>query len=137
MTDPEKGRRKGRGRAERDEVPNDETSWIADLRQARESGSDLGPRGRGSEAPPASSRWDVLGAELGPDAATADAPRQTTESPPREAARLQTFPDWFDWGRVTARTHLAAMIGNAVPPLMMVALGRAILPALSSGGVTP
>jgi DNA (cytosine-5)-methyltransferase 1 len=48
---------------------------------------------------------------------------------PHEAARLQTFPDWFDWGAVK-RTHLATMIGNAVPPLLMAAIGRAIVPSL-------
>jgi DNA (cytosine-5)-methyltransferase 1 len=32
-----------------------------------------------------------------------------------EAARLQFFPDSFDFGAVTSRTALARMIGNAVP----------------------
>ena len=40
---PEKGRRKGRGRPDRDTVPNEELGWLADLRQAREAGGDLGP----------------------------------------------------------------------------------------------
>jgi DNA (cytosine-5)-methyltransferase 1 len=34
---------------------------------------------------------------------------------PREAARLQFFPDSFSFEGVEKRTHLAQMIGNAVP----------------------
>jgi DNA (cytosine-5)-methyltransferase 1 len=34
---------------------------------------------------------------------------------PHEAARLQGFPDWFDFGRCTKRGALQQMIGNAVP----------------------
>jgi DNA (cytosine-5)-methyltransferase 1 len=50
---------------------------------------------------------------------------------PHEAARLQTFPDSFDFGEVTSRKKLATMIGNAVPPLLMVALGAEILGGLA------
>lgn len=50
---------------------------------------------------------------------------------PHEAARLQTFPDSFDFGEVTYREKLATMIGNAVPPLLMVALGAEILGGLA------
>lgn len=46
-----------------------------------------------------------------------------------EAARLQAFPDWFDW-RTTRRTVLSTMIGNAVPPLLMARLTSLLLPAL-------
>jgi DNA (cytosine-5)-methyltransferase 1 len=49
---------------------------------------------------------------------------------PHEAARLQTFPDWFDWP-TTRRTILSTMIGNAVPPLLTVALGERIVAALT------
>lgn len=42
-----------------------------------------------------------------------DQPRALT---PHEAARLQGFPDYFDFGGVTTRSALATMIGNAVPP---------------------
>lgn len=38
---------------------------------------------------------------------------------PREAARLQTFPDFFDFEVVQKRTKWAMAIGNAVPPLGM------------------
>lgn len=35
---------------------------------------------------------------------------------PREAARIQGIPDYFDFTPVTGRRALAEMIGNAVPP---------------------
>lgn len=44
---------------------------------------------------------------------------------PHEAARLQTFPDWFSFGNAS-RSHIAAMIGNAVPPLFAAALAEHI-----------
>jgi DNA (cytosine-5)-methyltransferase 1 len=56
-------------------------------------------------------------------------PSQRRTLTPHEAARLQTFPDWFDWGEAR-RTNLSTMIGNAVPPLMMVRLGELLLPSL-------
>lgn len=56
-------------------------------------------------------------------------PSQMRTLTPHEAARLQTFPDWFDWGEAR-RTDLSTMIGNAVPPLMMVRLGELLLPSL-------
>lgn len=37
---------------------------------------------------------------------------------PHEAARVQTFPDYFSFGNCTNRTSLNRMLGNAVPPLM-------------------
>lgn len=49
---------------------------------------------------------------------------------PHEAARLQTFPDWFDWGDDVKRMRLATMIGNAVPPLLMMRIGEFVLPHL-------
>ena len=48
---------------------------------------------------------------------------------PHEAARLQTFPDWFDFGNAQ-RGVMARAIGNAVPPLLMVALGQRMIPLL-------
>ncbi len=59
-------------------------------------------------------------------------PSQRRTITPHEAARLQTFPDWFDFGQNGNRTALASMIGNAVPPLLMVALGSLILPGIGS-----
>jgi DNA (cytosine-5)-methyltransferase 1 len=55
---------------------------------------------------------------------------------PHEAARLQTFPDWFDFGQAT-RSVLAKVIGNAVPPLLMIALGAKVLPRLVTARTEP
>lgn len=45
-----------------------------------------------------------------------DEPRTLT---PHEAARVQTFPDWFDFsGHAKRRRTLSRSIGNAVPPLL-------------------
>ena len=49
---------------------------------------------------------------------------------PHEAARLQTFPDWFKFGKKTRRGVLASVIGNAVPPILMREVGLAIIPAI-------
>ena len=43
---------------------------------------------------------------------------------PREAARIQSFPDDFDF--VGNRGNAYQMIGNAVPPLLARAIGNAI-----------
>ena len=49
---------------------------------------------------------------------------------PHEAARLQMLPDYVDLSRVSARKHLAKLIGNAVPPPLSYAIGMALLPSL-------
>jgi len=49
---------------------------------------------------------------------------------PHEAARLQTFPDWFDFESTGRRTAWARMIGNAVPPLVALRVASVVLPAL-------
>jgi DNA (cytosine-5)-methyltransferase 1 len=55
-------------------------------------------------------------------------PRVTT---PRECARLQSFPDRFVFsGR---KSRKLVQIGNAVPPLLGRAIGRAVLEAAASG----
>ena len=51
-------------------------------------------------------------------------PTQNRSLTPREAARVQTFPDWFEFP--VARTHQFRVIGNAVPPLVGEAVGLAV-----------
>lgn len=52
----------------------------------------------------------------------------------RQSARLQTFPDWFEFtGR---RNHQYAQIGNAVPPEFAAIVARALRESLSSADVT-
>jgi len=62
-------------------------------------------------------------------------PTQNRSITPREAARVQTFPDWFKLP--VLRTHQFRIIGNAVPPLVSEAIGLAIARLLnSSAGIT-
>ncbi len=51
-------------------------------------------------------------------------PTQNRSLTPREAARVQSFPDWFHFP--IPRTHQFRIIGNAVPPLVGEAVGRAV-----------
>lgn len=50
---------------------------------------------------------------------------------PHEAARIQFFPDWFDFtagGEILSRGTWSTMIGNAVPPKLTMELGRLLVP---------
>lgn len=51
-------------------------------------------------------------------------PTQNRSLTPREAARVQSFPDWFEFP--VSRTHQFRIIGNAVPPLVGEAVGQEI-----------
>jgi len=50
----------------------------------------------------------------------------------REAARLQSFPDWFRF----SPNSVPRQIGNAVPPVLAEALGRHILSLMADKNVT-
>jgi DNA (cytosine-5)-methyltransferase 1 len=52
-------------------------------------------------------------------------PTQQRSLTPREAARIQSFPDWFVFPE--AKTHAFRLIGNAVPPLIGEAVGQAVM----------
>jgi DNA (cytosine-5)-methyltransferase 1 len=58
-------------------------------------------------------------------------PRAARTLTPHEAARIQSIPDFVDFGD-GRRTEWAEMIGNAVPPLLAREIGRLIVPALLS-----
>lgn len=47
----------------------------------------------------------------------------------REAARIQTFPDWFRFAG--QQSHRFRQIGNAVPPILGEAIGNQVMEALS------
>jgi len=51
-------------------------------------------------------------------------PTQNRSLTPREAARIQSFPDWFIFPK--AQTHSFRLIGNAVPPLVAESVGNSI-----------
>lgn len=51
-------------------------------------------------------------------------PTEPREVTPRESARIQTFPDWWEFTG-TVR-HPIRQIGNAVPPLLGFAVGNAV-----------
>lgn len=54
-------------------------------------------------------------------------PTQARTITPHEAARLQFFPDFFDFSGAKTRSSLASMIGNAVPMKMGLILALQIL----------
>jgi DNA (cytosine-5)-methyltransferase 1 len=57
-------------------------------------------------------------------------PSQDRSLTPREAARIQSFPDWFEFP--VAQKHQYRLIGNAVPPLVGMAIGSGIRAWLDS-----
>lgn len=61
-------------------------------------------------------------------------PSQRRTLTAHEAARIQFFPDYFDFSPCTKRTPLATLIGNAVPPKVGYALAREIMLLTSCTG---
>jgi len=59
-------------------------------------------------------------------------PEQRRTLTGHEAARLQFFPDFFDFSPAGSRTKLAEIIGNAVPPKGAYAIARSILQDITS-----
>jgi DNA (cytosine-5)-methyltransferase 1 len=57
-------------------------------------------------------------------------PSQQRTLTPHEAARLQTFPDFFDFDALKHRGSWARMIGNAVPPLVVLQFAARLLSSL-------
>ncbi len=57
-------------------------------------------------------------------------PEQRRTLTAHEAARLQFFPDFFDFSPAQSRTKLAEIIGNAVPPKGAYAVARSLIPTL-------
>ena len=62
-------------------------------------------------------------------------PTQVRSFTPREAARVQTFPDTFEF--VGCRSDVFTQIGNAVPPLIGKTIGQGILRYLSQSSSKP
>ena len=50
---------------------------------------------------------------------------------PHEAARIQGFPDFFNFSLISRRTSIQQLIGNAVPPRIAIAILARTLAALS------
>lgn len=77
----------------------------------------------------------TIRAGTGADHGSHTAPRPIHPTIPRcittrEAARLHSFPDWFEFHGT--RWHGFRQIGNAVPPLLARAVAREVLQALDS-----
>ena len=58
-------------------------------------------------------------------------PFEAREVTPRESARMQTFPDWWEFSG-TSR-HPIRQVGNAVPPLLAAFIGREIIASIFNG----
>jgi DNA (cytosine-5)-methyltransferase 1 len=79
------------------------------------------------------SRWhpcSTIVAHLSKDGLMFIHPTQNRSLTPREAARIQSFPDWFRFP--ASRTQAYRLIGNAVPPLVAEAVGLAVKEFLGS-----
>jgi DNA (cytosine-5)-methyltransferase 1 len=86
---------------------------------------------------PLDGRANTIRAGTGPDHGSHTSARPIHPTLPRvitarEAARLQSFPDWFRFNRT--RWHAFRQIGNAVPPLLARAIAETIVAAI---GIRP
>jgi DNA (cytosine-5)-methyltransferase 1 len=75
-------------------------------------------------------------AGTGPDRGSFMAPRSIHPTFPRciclrEAARLHSFPDWFEFH--CAKWHGFMQVGNSVPPRLAWAVAKEVHRALASG----
>jgi DNA (cytosine-5)-methyltransferase 1 len=83
-------------------------------------------------------KWDQLSPTIDtrfdtPSNGTNSHPELMRSITPREAARLQSFPDEFRF--YGNKTNIGKQIGNAVPPLLAKAVGMAILRSKNSEGL--
>lgn len=72
-----------------------------------------------AQSPTIDTRFDT------PSNGTNSHPELNRAITPREAARIQSFPDSFKF--LGSKTYICKQIGNAVPPLLAKAIGEAIL----------
>ncbi len=72
-----------------------------------------------SPSPTIDTRFDT------PSNGTNSHPELNRSITPREAARIQSFPDAFKF--LGSKTYICKQIGNAVPPLLAKSIGEAIL----------
>ena len=72
-----------------------------------------------SQSPTIDTRFDT------PSNGTNSHPELNRAITPREAARIQSFPDSFKF--LGPKTYICKQIGNAVPPLLAKSIGEAIL----------
>ncbi len=63
-------------------------------------------------------------------------PERTRALTAHEAARIQGFPDYFDFSACPTRSALATMIGNAVPPQLGAAILTAFFALSAQAGAT-
>lgn len=97
----------------------DKSSLPSELRGRQQFKTTWGRLTWGGQSPTIDTRFDT------PSNGTNSHPILNRAITPREAARLQSFPDRFIfWGN---KTDICKQIGNAVPPLMARAIGVSIL----------